>query len=133
MAHRVRSVILLVVWLVLSAMVGCGKAGPELVPVSGTVTLDEEPLAEGFLYFKTIRTGALERFDIKAGEFQGMAEVGTRRVEVCANRPKTVIIDGAKVQVPENVVHPSFNTDSSLTAEVTREGPNRFTFAVKKK
>jgi hypothetical protein len=128
-----RSVTLLAVWLGLWAMLGCGKSGPELVPVSGTVTLDGEPLAEGFLYFKTIRTGAHERFDIKAGEFTGMAEVGTRRVEVCANRPKTVIIDGAKIQVPNNIVHPSFNTESRLTAEVTREGPNRFTFAVKKK
>jgi hypothetical protein len=133
MARRVRSVTFLVGLLGLSAWTGCGKSGPLSVPVSGTVTLDGEPLTEGFLYFKTVETGALERFDINAGEFKGNAQVGTRRVEICANRPKVVIIDGAKVEVPDNIVHPSFNTESTLTAEVTPEGPNRFTFPVKKK
>jgi hypothetical protein len=133
MAQRVPSVAFLVVLLVLSASIGCGKSEPQPVPVSGTVSLDGHPLTEGFLYFKTIETGAVERFDIAAGEFQGKALAGTRRVEIYSNRPKTVIIDGAPVEVPDNVVHPSYNTESTLTAEVTPEGPNRFTFEVKTK
>jgi hypothetical protein len=133
MSPRVRSVTIPVVLLGLSASIGCGKSAPQFVPVSGTVTLDGQPLAEGFLYFKTIETGALERFDINNGEFKGKAQVGTRRVEICANRPKAVIIDGANVEVPDNIIHPSFNTQSTLTAQVTPEGPNRFTFDVKKK
>jgi hypothetical protein len=133
MARRVGSVTFLVVSLGLSASIGCGRSESQSVPVSGTVTLDGQPLAEGFLYFKTIETGALERFDISGGEFKGKARAGTRRVEICANRPKTVIIDGANVEVAHNIIHPSFNTESTLTAQVTPEGPNRFTFAVKKK
>ncbi len=133
MAQQARWFTFLVFLLGLSAPVGCGKSGPHLVPVSGTVTLDGQPLKEGFLYFKTIATGALERFDLHDGEFKGNAEIGTRRVEICANRPKTVIIDGAKVQVPDNIIDPSFNMESTLTADVTPEGPNRFTFDVKKK
>jgi hypothetical protein len=133
MGHPLRSVTLLSVFLGMSVSVGCGKPEPQVVPVSGLVTLDGQPLAEGFLYFKTIQTGALERFDIKSGEFKGTAQIGTRRVEVCAHRPKIVIIDGKKVEVPDNIIHPSFNTESKLIAEVTADGPNRFTFNVKKK
>src|SRR5437660_1361135 len=101
------SIGLLIISLGLLAVTGCGKSGPQVVPVSGTVTLDGEPLAEGFLYFKTIETGALERFDIKNGEFKGKAQVGTRRVEIISHRPKTVIIDGAYVEVPDNIIDPS--------------------------
>jgi hypothetical protein len=104
-----------------------------MVPVSGTVTLDGQTLAEGFLYFKTVETGALERFEIHDGEFEGTAQLGLCRVEVISNRSRTVIIDGARVEVPDNIIHPSFNTASKLTAEVTRDGPNRFTFGVTKK
>jgi hypothetical protein len=128
-----RLVVRWVVSLGLFLALGCGKPGPQLVPVSGTVTLDGQPLTEGFLYFKTVETGALERFDIHQGEFKGDALAGTRRVEICANRPKTVVIDGKPVEVPDNIIDPSFNTESTLTAEVTAEGPNRFSFAVKKK
>lgn len=112
---------------------GCGPTEPPPVPVSGTVTLDGQPLAEGFVYFKSPDTGGLERFDVAAGAFRGMAQVGTRRVEVIANRPREVVIDGAKVTVQENVVDPKFSTDSGLTADVTKDGPNTFAFAVTRK
>lgn len=112
---------------------GCRQGPPPLVPVSGTVAVDGQPLAEGFMYFKTIATGQLERVDIKGGKFEGKAHLGARRVEIYANRPKRVIIDEKEVEVPENYIDPAFNTDSTLNAEVTLEGPNRFTFDVKKK
>ena len=117
----------------LAVPAGCGRHEAPVVPVGGTVTLDGLPLPEGFLYFKTVGTGELERFEVHDGAFAGQALPGDRRVEVVANRPKSVVIDGATVVVPDNVVHASFNIDSTLTAQVTREGPNRFTFAVKTK
>jgi hypothetical protein len=133
MTPRVRSAALLAVALGLSAAAGCGPAEPKPVPVSGTVTLDGQPLADGFVYFKSPQTGGLERFEIAGGAFQGMALPGTRRVEVISNRPKSVVIDGAKVDVPDNIIDPKFNLDSGLTADVTPGGPNTFTFEVKRK
>jgi hypothetical protein len=134
MSQRARSLPFLAVLWALSVSSGCeNKSGPPAVPVSGAVTLDGQPLTEGFLYFKTIETGALDRFDIHDGEFKGNAQVGARRVEICANRPKTVEIDGADVVVPENIIDPSFNTASKLTVEVSLDGPNRFRFDVHKK
>jgi hypothetical protein len=39
----------------------------------------------------------------------------------------------ASIEVPDNIIHPSFNIDSKLTAQVVAEGANTFAFAVKKK
>lgn len=134
MLHHFQTATLLAVWLGLSAIIGCGgNPGPKITQVTGEVKIDGQPLSEGFLYFKTIETGALERMDIKNGEFTGKAQVGTRRVEVYANKIITVVIDGNNVDVPENYIHPSFNSETTLIAEVTEAGPNHFQFAVKRK
>ena len=47
--HILRSCTGLVV--LLACLVGCGKAGPKIVPVSGTVSLDGAPLTEGVVGF----------------------------------------------------------------------------------
>lgn len=112
---------------------GCGNSEPKLVEVKGTVTLDGVPLADGFMYFKTIETGSLERLEIKGGAFNGKALPGLRRVEIISNVPKKVVIDGAPIEVPDNIIHPAFNIDSKLTVQVVAEGANSFNFAVKKK
>ncbi len=132
MAQRARTAVLLAVLLALSACTE--KTGPPPpVAVRGTVSLDGHLLQEGFLHFKTIETGAFERFNITNGEFTGHAQPGTRRVEIYANRPKIVEIDGENVTVPENVIDSSFNIYSKLTAEVTLAGPNHFRFEVDSK
>lgn len=128
-----RSTAFLCVFLGFSFLIGCGKTETKAFQVSGTVSLDGKPLPEGFMYFKTIATGEFERIDIKDGAFKGNAQPGLRRVEIISNQPKKVVIDGKTVEVPNNIIHPSFNLDSKLTAKVTAEGPNEFTFQVKKK
>jgi len=128
-----RTFIFLVFLSSLTFLSGCGNSEPKLVSVNGTVTLDGVPLADGFMYFKTIETGSLERLEIKGGAFIGKALPGLRRVEIISNVPKKVVIDGKTIEVPDNIIHPSFNIDSKLTAQVVAEGANTFAFAVKKK
>lgn len=114
-------------------LMGCGKSEPIPVPVNGVVTLGGAPLKDGFMYFKTIETGSVERIDIKDGSFVGKALPGLRRIEIISNVPKKVVIDGVTVEVPDNIIHPSFNIESKLTAEVLSSGSNSFNFEVKKK
>ncbi|MEI7855842.1 MAG: hypothetical protein WCJ06_19210 [Planctomycetota bacterium] len=128
-----RTFIFLVFLSSLTFLSGCGNSEPKLVSVNGTVTLDGVPLADGFMYFKIIETGSLERLEIKGGAFIGKALPGLRRVEIISNVPKKVVIDGAPIEVPDNIIHPSFNIDSKLTAQVVAEGANTFKFEVKKK
>ena len=128
-----RTFVFLLFLLSLTFLSGCGNSEPKLVSVNGTVTLDGVPLADGFMYFKTIETGSLERIEIKGGAFTGKALPGLRRVEIISNVPKKVVIDGKTIEVPDNIIHPSFNIDSKLTAQVVAEGANTFKFEVKKK
>lgn len=131
---QLRRAALAALFLMLAALVGCGKSsGPKTVPVSGTVTLDNHPLAEGTVYFKTVATGAIDALPVKDGKFDGSAEVGERRVEVTAYKTKVQDLNGMKGEIKESLVGPRFNTSSTLTASVKAEGPNTFKFDVTSK
>lgn len=119
--------------LLIVPMFGCGTAPPPVYPVHGKVSLDGKPLGEGEVYFKTIETGVLERFEVKNGEFSGLAQPGDRRVEVYAFKVRKGDFGGMKGEVQENLVAPQYSTESKLHAMVTPEGPNEYTFDVKRK
>jgi len=65
-------------------LVGCGPAAPKLYPVSGTVTLDGQPLADGKIYFRTVENGQVDTLPVTAGKFSGQVLAGPRRVEIVA-------------------------------------------------
>jgi predicted small lipoprotein YifL len=113
---------------------GCGPKGPIMVPVTGTVTLDDKPMEEGTVYFKTIIEGSVDEMAIKDGKFQGMVQVGDRRVEVCKYGLGPPIKMGA-AEIPNKIetLPVRYNLDSELKATVKEDGPNDFTFAVKSK
>ena len=120
---------LLIVFLAVSCLVGCQR-GPVLHLVSGTVTVDGQPLAEGFLYFVTVATGDIEPVTIKDGKFQGVAKPGDRRVEISAL--KTIKVDGGMgSEIKENILPKCYHSESILTAQVTAKGPNQFSFDLK--
>lgn len=130
-ARRLAQVMLLAACVALS---GCGantRPEPKRFPVHGTVTLDEKPLAEGQVYFKTIATGAVDSIDIKDGKFTGTAEPGERRVEICAYQTiQAPSNDPMNTTTQKNLVAARYNVDSKLTAKVAPDGPNEFTFKV---
>ena len=115
------------------SLLGCGKPAPKLIPVSGTVTMNGKPLADGVVYFKTIATGEFEEMPIQDGKFSGNALPGERRVEI--NSYKVTIQGTGEMvgEVKENTISPAYNTNSTLSATVKPEGPNTFEFAVKGK
>ena len=127
-----RSSILLAIAIAIG-LTGCGKPGVNLAQVSGTVDLDGAPLAEGTIYFKTVATGSIEALPIKDGKFSGQAEPGERRVEITAYRSTPRPNDPMKGEIQQSLIGSSYNTDSKLTAKVSPEGPNAFTFDVKAK
>jgi hypothetical protein len=126
----VRIVLTLGLLLVVSTAIGCGDSKPKHYPVSGTVTLDSKPLAEGFIYFKDPQVGAIDSFEIKDGQFKGEALAGNRRVEVTSYSAKGKMVDvaGVKQEVRQNLIPNRYSLESTLTADVTPEGPNQFTF-----
>jgi hypothetical protein len=112
---------------------GCGQASgqpePQRFPVHGAVTLDGKPLASGLIYFKTIQTGAVDSAEIKDGKFEGKAQAGDRRVEICSYETvQPAADDPMGTVIQRNTLPPRYHLESSLTAKVTQEGPNEFNF-----
>jgi hypothetical protein len=108
---------------------GCGKAGTPTYPVSGSVSADGNPVASGDILFVPVDSKhGPTAGKILDGEFHFEAIAGKQRVEIRALRP----IRGAAPilgEVPqENYLPARYHLESELTAEVTPEGPNRFTF-----
>jgi len=117
-------------------LAGCNAGAqtePPRYPVSGTVTLDGAPLAEGKVNFISPDQGAIDSLDIREGKFAGQAQAGDRRVEINAYRVEIANKDGMTSESQTELIPPEYNKQSKLTATVTREGPNTFTFDVKSK
>lgn len=122
--------------LICLTIAACQSGPPEAkkYPVSGTVILDGKPLIDdGMIYFKTIATGDIDAIEIRDGEFHGSAVPGDRRVEIVAYRVSMQDLNGMKGEVKESLILPRYNLDSTLTAKVTPEGPNQFTFELTSK
>ena len=112
-------------------MAGCAKSDPT-AEVRGKVTLDDQPLAEGEIYFVTPGMPP-EILRIQDGTFAGKVRLGQRRVEINAYRPAvlppTATIAGEPPK--ENFIPARYNSESTLQAEVQRPGPNQFEFSLK--
>ena len=76
-------------WLLLFAVAGCADAGKGY-PVTGTVTLDGVPIAEGSITFRPVDARQRpESAEIENGEFSLKLPPGKSRVEVNASRPSS--------------------------------------------
>lgn len=123
-------------------LVGCtgggGRPTEKTYPVSGTVTLDGQPLAEGEIYFKDTTKGDVAFGQIKDGKFAFQAPAGPKKVEIYAYKmeldPVAKEMYGDQAQPTKvNYIPAKFNTDSTLTATVeasTEPGKNTFEFKI---
>ena len=115
-------------------LAGCAEPEPSF-EVSGQVTLDGQPLAEGEIYFITAGMPP-EIMPIKDGRFAGKVQAGQRRVEVYAYRqaklPPTATVESS-TSARENFIPERYNSASALKEEVKKPGPNRFQFDLKSK
>lgn len=124
--------------LLLGAMVcllgGCGESGPRRYDISGTASFDGVPIEKGEISFvPSDPSMPPEGGAIENGQFRFQALAG----------PKTVQIRGSRPLPPERQDNPemgllyedfipaTFNTSSTLQAEVTSSGGNTFTFDLK--
>lgn len=122
-----------IVILCLAFTVGCGGSGrveAKKYPVTGTVTVDGQPLVDGMIYFKDIAAGASDSAEIKNGQFTGQAEAGKRRVEIFAYTTQTSDMGGTVSETKVNTLPPRFNAESTLSEEVKAEGTNTYKFEV---
>jgi len=139
-------------WVALAGLliVGCSGSSAEFerASISGTVTLDGEPLPSGQIVFQpTLKEGELSKkkgvgrpatATIKDGKYEISAAkgptVGPNKVQITAIRDtgKTTEQDGKKVAVSEQYLPARYNTATLERYEVT-SGKNTKNFELKSK
>ena len=114
---------------------GCSTKKPDYpqASVSGQVTVDGEPLPEGEIIFTTVRLGLNDVVTIRNGQFSGRVALGERRVMITAIKmmdPPPSGMPGVieTEKVPTETLPARYNAETTLTATVSADGPNEFTF-----
>jgi hypothetical protein len=111
----------------LFALVGC-SAGDGKLPVTGVVTFDGAPMPDGYVTFTPAAGGTPEAAPIAAGKFELGVKPGAHRVEIEASHfvgEKNPIMG---LQPREQYVPARYNSETTLTSEVTADGENAFTY-----
>jgi hypothetical protein len=103
----------------LGAIAGCGGSGPKKFDVSGTVTFDGVPVADGDLTFTPEdKSRGAEGGKIKDGKYTMKAHEGKNKIQIIATR----IVPGKKGAMGEDFIEQyipaKFNEKSDLSADV---------------
>ena len=120
-----------------TAAVGCGgppSDQPSLVAVTGSATLDDAPLVGASVSFSPVdgTRGASGQTD-EEGKFilsyagYGGCPIGTCKVEFSTRREIQDEYGGTVGMEPETIPD-RYNTTTELTADVTADGENNFSF-----
>lgn len=111
-------------------LAGCrGETGPAKHVVSGTVTLDGKPLSNGdVIFYPEGPNLPADAGKLQDGRYTFRAVAGEHRVVIRAVSDKPIITSPIDPPVYESIVPARYNDATTLKAEVTPAGPNRFDF-----
>lgn len=129
-----------VIALLLVGFAGCsGPSGPPQDPrfsVTGTVTLDGQPLPDGFIAFESAEDVAAGRSPASAeiinGQYQLDATPGTKQVKIFREE-KTGEVDATGMEITRQTIPARYNTRTQLEAQVADPGPTEVNFDLKSK
>ena len=111
------------------SLIGCGRPGPAMYAVSGTVTWQGQPVPKGDIVFMPI-DGAVapDAAKIIDGKYRLMAKAGKKRVEIHASRREGPVNPAMGESPAKPYIPTRFNAKSTLTAEVLPNDKNVFAF-----
>ncbi len=132
--RKTHSLVMTVLILILISS-GCGRTDPNKGAVSGSVTLDGEPLDHAQIVFRDPQgQQASAGGKIVKGEYELETPVAAMRVEITAYREIPGKFDNSNptgpVPLAEQVLPARYNRASELTADV-KAGANEFNFQLK--
>ncbi|WP_422928653.1 hypothetical protein [Singulisphaera sp. PoT] len=117
--------------------VGCGGGDGSRLPVSGNVVIDQKPLETGSITFLPEGEGAPAVGEIVDGKYEigadGGPQPGAYKVVILSSKStgkQVPSLDDPSVMIDEvvNIVPTRYNVQTTLRAEVKREGNNQFPF-----
>ena len=117
--------------LLLLVFAGCGPGGPATYAVQGTVTYDGKPIKQGdILFIPDDAAFAPEGGKIIDGKYEMVSKGGVCRVQISALDidENTEWISGSPIA--SNYIPERYNQQTTLTADVTAGGDNRFDFSL---
>lgn len=120
------------------SLTGCKPSGLDLQKVSGAVTFDGAPIAEGRIQFRAVE-GDQRAFsaEIRDGKYEAETLPGKMTVEIIASRPVPGKFDesnpGEKVPVGEMYIPARYNSKTELKAEIPAGGADGVDFALTSK
>jgi hypothetical protein len=111
-------------------LAGCGKGGPTRCQVTGSVTLDGQPVDGGeVLFIPSGGGGTPDACPIVNGAFKGEVSPGSKRVEINATKDTgEVAPDGLPDY--QNYIPKQYNVESTLTAEIKEGDSTPMNFAL---
>ena len=111
-------------------LLGCGRAtGPATYLVSGAVTLDSKPLATGdVIFYPETENMPAVMGKLEEGRYSFRAVAGRHRVSIQAVGGKPHVVSPGMPPVFKRLVPARYNQSTTLTADVTATGTNRFDF-----
>ena len=120
------------IFLIATATVaGCRPSGPPTYLVTGSVTVDEQPLTIGEIVFAPEDRTIGPRFgEIVNGKYRLHSTVGKQQVRITASRE----VPGSEGQgfrgalLIENYIPAQYNSATILSVEVSPDDDNRFDF-----
>ena len=124
--HATRIAVLLVT---VGFLVGCdgGPKEPTPVTVTGTVLVDDKPLANGTISFSANDGRPPGEGTITNGAYSLQVPPGERRVEIHHYAELKEKGPGGET-LTKDTIPAKYNNESTLKAQVTAAGPNEFTF-----
>lgn len=113
---------------------GCSSE-PRLYPVSGAISLDGQPVADGDIMFVSLDgVRGPDPGKIKDGNYALKTTEGKKRVEISASKIRPGGARGGGGEpVPEEYIPNRYNMESKLNADVQPNNKNRFDFALEGK
>lgn len=124
-----RTVVLVLFGVGLASLAGCGGSGPKTYTVMGTAAWEGKPIPEGQIIFVPVEASLVpDAGPIKDGRFELQVKPGKMQVQIHADRetgPKDPIMGVAPRQ---SYIPAKYNHQTTLTAEVTPDLKNEFTF-----
>ena len=126
--------------LLIMTFLGC-SSGEVFYPISGAVTVDEQPLKKGVITLFPVGAGTTVGGEILEGRFSLPVDkgpsVGKYRVEIVAFKSsgkKEFDVDlNKQIDVEVQYLPAKYNTNSVLDCEVTKGGKNEFEFKLSSK